>query len=198
MDMTTLNNVKALLVGDTPTDNSQDDILSWLITAVSARADLYCNRGFEKIERVEYHDGGGRYLFLRCPPVSAIASIYGSNTWEWNASALIPASSYQIFTAGMVGYRFGFWPYSVKALKVTYTGGFDPYPEGTPPEGYVPIPSALEQAICSQVVYEYRRRNDLGLRSLTFPNGEIQKVDTGEFLEQVKSVLDRYRVRPGY
>ncbi|RJR45474.1 MAG: hypothetical protein C4567_03200 [Deltaproteobacteria bacterium] len=200
MDLTTLANVKALLQGDTPLGSEADDLLSWLITAVSKRAETLCNREFEKKERVEFHDGGGRYLYPRALPVAGIASIICSDTWNWAAGSQLSESSYAFEAAtGMVLYRGGEWPYGEGAVRVTYTGGFDPFLEegAEPPAGYTPIPEDLQQAVCTQVAYEYRRRNDPGLQAVAFPDGSVQKMDVGEFLSSVKNTLLRYRRRPG-
>jgi hypothetical protein len=200
MNLTTLEKVKALLQGDTPLGPEADDLLGWLITAVSRRADAFCNREFEKKERVEFHDGGGRYIYLRALPVAEIASIKCSDTWDWAATSPLSVISYAFDAAtGMVLYRGGDWPYGEGAIRVTYTGGFDPLPdEGTePPAGYLPVPEDLQQAVCTQVAYEYRRRNDPGLQVVAFPDGSIQKLDVGEFLSAVKNTLLRYRRRPG-
>jgi hypothetical protein len=200
MDLTTLANVKALLQGDTPLGPEADDLLGWLVTAVSRRAEAFCNREFEKKERVEFHDGGGRYLYLRALPVAEIAAIKCSDTWDWPATSPLSLISYAFDeVTGMVLYRGGDWPYGEGAIRVTYTGGFDPLPaEGTvPPEGYVPIREDLQQAVCTQVAYEYRRRNDPGLQAVAFPDGSVQKLDVGEFLSSVKNSLLRYRRRPG-
>jgi hypothetical protein len=88
---------------------------------------------------------------------------------------------------------------------VKSTGGYDPWPsapgEGQEapllPDGYTPIPADLEGAVCLQVVYEWRRRNDAGIRSVSLPDGTINKMDVGEWLEPVEKTLKRYRIRPG-
>ncbi len=195
MDLTTLTRVKALL--EQPEDD-WDGLITELIGAVSQRCASYCNRDFENKSRTEYHDGGGQYLYLKGLPVASIDSIYGSDTWEWDAGNLIPASDYQLLSAGMVAYRYGAWPYGLQALKVTYTGGYDAFFEGdgSPPEGYNPPPDDLEMAARTQAAYDFRRRKDIGLESVSFPDGSIQKVNSGEFLPSVKAVLDRYRIRP--
>jgi hypothetical protein len=192
VNLTTLARMKALL----ETQEAQwDELLDSLIAAVSARASNHCNRSFVKAERVELHNGGGLYLYLRGLPVDSIASIHGSDAWEWDEGTLIPADHYQLFGAGMVAYRFGAWPYGPKALKVTYTGGYDAFSEN-PPQGYNPPPDDLEMAVRTQVAYDFRRRKDIGLESVSFPDGSIQKMSSGEFLRAVKEVLDRYRIRP--
>jgi hypothetical protein len=195
MALTTLTKAKALLE---LTEDDWDGLITELIGAVSQRSASYCNRDFENKSRIEYHDGGGQYLYLKGLPVASITSIYGSDTWEWDAGNLIPAGDYQLLSAGMVAYRYGAWPYGPKALKVTYTGGYDAFieEEGSPPEGYNPPPDDLEMAVRTQVAYDFRRRKDIGLESVSFPDGSIQKVNSGEFLPSVKAVLDRYRIRP--
>lgn len=183
MNLTTLSQVKALLE---LAETDWNGLLEEVIAAVSGRAGAYCNRDFEQKERVEYHDGGGRYLYLKGLPVEEITFINGSDTWEWDEGSLVPADHYQLLNAGMVAYRFGTWPYGPKALKVTYTGG---YPEDA-------VPADLEMAVRTQVAYDFKRRKDIGLESVSFPDGSIQKVSSGEFLSMVKRVLDRYRIRP--
>jgi hypothetical protein len=195
MDLTTLAKVKALLE---LTETDWDALITELVGAVSERCASYCNRDFESKSRVEYHDGNGQYLYLKALPVVSIASVHGSDTWEWGTDNLIPAADYQLMEAGMLAYRYGAWPYGPQALKVTYTGGYDALFEGdgSPPEGYNPPPDDLEMAARTQVAYDFRRRKDIGLESVSFPDGSIQKVNSGEFLPSVKSVLNRYRIRP--
>jgi len=183
MDLTTLAQVKAVLE---LTETDWDALITDLIGAVSKRSASYCNRDFESKSRVEYHDGGGQYLYLKGLPVVALTSVYGSDTWEWGTDNLIPATDYQLLEAGMLAYRYGAWPYGPQALKVTYTGGY----------AVDTIPADLEMAVRSQVAYDFNRRKDIGLESVSFPDGSIQKVNSGEFLPSVKAVLNRYRIRP--
>lgn len=51
----------------------------------------------------------------------------------------------------------------------------------------------IERKLCQQINYEFRRRHDPGLASVTYPNGNINKYDIGEWLDDVKAVLFRYR-----
>ncbi|MBU4449401.1 MAG: phage head-tail connector protein [Proteobacteria bacterium] len=195
MNLTTLAKVKTLLE---LSETDWDGLINELIGAVSERCASYCNRDFENKSRVEYQDGGGRYLYLRgLPVVGSISSIYGSDTWEWSSGDLIDAGEYYLHASGMVGYRYGAWPYGPKALKVTYTRGYFVFDAGPkPPEGYNPPPDGLEMAARTQVAYDFNRRKDVGLESVSFPDGTIQKVSSGEFLPSVKAVLNRYRIRP--
>ncbi len=201
MDLTTLASV-ALLLAEDPAgmDPDKQAQLAAKITEVSVRAAKFCNREFERVERVSYHDGGGRYLFLPELPVQSIAEVLYSVEWDWDGATAYGPSDYALLSpkAGMVGFRWGSWPDGANALRVKSTGGYDPAPANPDnlPEGYVPIPADLEGAICQQVVYEWRRRNDVGIRSVSLPDGTINKMDVGEWLESVEKTLLRHRIRP--
>jgi hypothetical protein len=200
VDLTTLESVARLLaqnLGEMDADTQAQ--LTAKIIEISVRACGYCNRTFQRQERSSYHDGGGRYLYLPELPVQAVTEVLWAPDWDWQAATVYGTSDYSLLSGGMVGFRWGLWPWGDKSIRVKSTGGYDPAPveDEEPPEGYTPIPSDLEGAICQQVVYEYRRRNDPGINSVSLPDGAINKMQVGEWLESVESTLRRYRVRPG-
>jgi hypothetical protein len=59
--------------------------------------------------------------------------------------------------------------------------------------GRATIPSACEWPMMKQISFEYRRRKDPGLSSVTFPDGTIQKYNDGELLRDFREVLNRHR-----
>jgi len=208
VNLTTLESVIRLLaVASDEMDADTQAQLEAKVAEVSARVASFCNRTFQREERISYHDGGGRYLYLNEPPVQEIAEVLYSYSWEWDSATSYGPSDYALVNpkAGMVGFKWGLWPEGPKALQVKATGGYDPFPpapeegqEAPPlPDGYTPIPADLEGAVCQQVVYEWRRRNDVGIRSVSLPDGTINKMDVGEWLESVEKTLKRYRIRPG-
>ncbi len=205
MNLTTLDNVlqyMGMVVADA--DDTMQAQIQAKIAEVSARAEKYCNREFEKLERTEYHDGGGKFLFLRCRPVQSLTSVRWSLFWDFsdggnNLDILIGLSgaNFTPITGQAILYGGIDWYPGQKTIRVVYIAGWDPPPAdpNSPPAGYTPIPSDMEEAICQQVVYEWRRRNDLGLRSVSQPDGTINKMDVGEWLEGVLPTMNRYRNR---
>lgn len=53
--------------------------------------------------------------------------------------------------------------------------------------------SALKRPLMKQCAYEFNRRNDLGLVSVTAPDGTLSKMEVAEWLSDVKAALDRYK-----
>jgi hypothetical protein len=202
MDLTTLASVAQLLEMEVATmDSVVEAQLRAKIGEVSERAAHFCNRGFERAERVSYHNGGGRYLYLPEVPVQSITEVLYSLIWDWTNATTYTDNDYALLSAGsgMLGFRWGLWPPGPKSLRVKSVGGYDPAPAdpNNPPPGYVAIPADLEGAICQQVVYEWRRRNDPGLSSVSLPDGTINKIQIDEWLKAVEQTLLRYRIRPG-
>ncbi len=54
-------------------------------------------------------------------------------------------------------------------------------------------PLDLVRACLMQCAYYYRRRNELGLSSVSFKDANVQVYENGEFLKDVQRKIDRYR-----
>jgi hypothetical protein len=55
------------------------------------------------------------------------------------------------------------------------------------------LPAALKRPLMKQCAYEFNRRNDLGLVSVTAPDGTLSKMEVAEWLSDVKTALDRHK-----
>lgn len=55
------------------------------------------------------------------------------------------------------------------------------------------VPKSINDAIAKQVAYEFRRRKDTGLSSVSFPDGSVNKFDTGEWIKGVEQTLNGAR-----
>lgn len=195
MDLTTIADVKDFLASYEITwDDNFDSLIGALISAISMQFDPYCNREFELKERTEYHHGGGRYLFVKCPPITEVDSIKGDDLLAWGTGTDITDFVITNVNAGMIANIYGVWDYGQDAIKITYTGGLAYMSEDDVP---VPIvPADLKMAATMQVAYAFKRRKDIGLENVSFPDGSIQKMAKDLlFLSEVKAILKHYRLK---
>jgi hypothetical protein len=80
------------------------------------------------------------------------------------------------------------WYEGYKMIQVTYTAGY------TCLSGNITLPADLRLAALKQIAYDFSRytRKDLGVDSVTYPDGSISRTQSG-LLDEVKQVLDQYR-----
>jgi hypothetical protein len=136
-----------------------------------------------------YLDGGTGILFV--PHLNI------SNVTIWEDDSEVDADDYAVYSSrGKIRKKksesgFNAWAMSGSAepgqfmegeliIKVQYDGG------------YTTLPRALKRKLIRQVAYEFRRRKDLGLMSVTYPDGTINKFEIGEWLPDVEQVLHRF------
>jgi hypothetical protein len=105
-------------------DTTEDNVITDLINEVSWSFNRECNRLFLQRSVTEYFDGGGRVLWLRNPPVTAV-SIYQDSERSFAADTEIDDSDYDVDpTNGRVELIAGIFLSGQRIVKATYTGGY--------------------------------------------------------------------------
>ena len=161
------------------TITEHDSKLSGLIEDVIAEAEGYMDAKVNSVSAEEVLlDGGVAVLFL--PHLNI------SNVTIWEDGSLVDSGEYSVYAErGKIKgkFRVDDWQFmpGAQIIKVRYDGG------------YTDLPRDLKRAIIKQIVYSFRRRKDLGLMSVTYPDGSINKMSIDEWLPDVEQVLNRYR-----
>lgn len=183
-DLTTLGDVKAWLqTGQATFPDTDDALLTRLITAASQFIQKWLNRNIALADWYEVRDGtGGQRLTFSNFPVTAVMSL------SIDGLAIPPASSNGGFGAGYVfsptelvlrGYVFTARPQNV---EIVYTAG------------YPVIPPEIAQACTDLVCLRYRERTRIGEVSRAIGGSETVNYSQRDMSEHVKLLLSQYRL----
>jgi len=158
-------------------DTSHDLLVAAVISGVLDSADEYMGVRYSDAAGVEDHfDGGVEMLFLRHVNVRNL-TLYVDGDEQ-------ATDTYDLYSeTGKIKKRCGAWQKGNRIIRVTYDGGWS---EDA-------LPSSLRMKLVKQVGWEFRRRKDPGLQSVTFPDGSVNKFDLGEWLADVEVELNRRR-----
>lgn len=184
MGLVTLEKVKAALELATA-ETKFDTVLTDMIADVSEEAMSYMELRFDEItDYTEYFDGGGAILHLKYANVSSL-ELWADTDNFFESTDLIPTTEYEIYSKrGLLKLKDkARFAAGLNSVKVKYDGGYK----------VADLPADLRRAILRQITYAFRRRNDPGLSSVTFPDGSVSKYDMGQWLPEVEATLDRYR-----
>jgi len=165
-------------IANTDFDDLLEDII---IPTICADAESFMGLKYTAVtSHIEYLDGGMSQLFLEYANVSNL-SLYVDVNRIW--TEVYDSDYYSLYAErGKVKKNCGTFPSGNKIIKAVYDGG---YAEDS-------LPADLQGKILKQIAYELRRRKDLGMSAVTYPDGTINKIAIGEWLLDVEKVLQRY------
>lgn len=191
MNFATLEEVKSMF--DPPlTDNTYDAAIQIYMDGIGAEFDAYCNRPFEQGEHTEILDGGLDDVFVRATPVDIIVALWCDSEQIFGDEDQKVEDEDYVLADAETGRIYGpFYGWKKHEIKVQYVGGYAP-PED--PDDEPAVPADLKLAFLRQVIHDFKRRKDVGLRNITFKDGSISKTTTSMLLPVVTEVLDRYRI----
>lgn len=188
LDLCELNEIKQYLEGMTNVDK-YDFILSSIISWVSKRFETYCNRVWDNNEAAditEYFSGEDKTTFVvvRRIPIASVTSLYDDTERLYAAASLIAAADYTfIAEQGIVQLDGSNFSKGINNIKVVYKGGYT----------VATIPGDLKLACVMQTAFTFKRRDQIGLSSLSGQGGSVSVYQPMELLPEVRAILNGYR-----
>lgn len=175
-----------------------DTLLNRLIASLESMFDGYIAPRrliVPSADVIEYHSGRGPFLQLNRYPIVSITSIKEALDYDFTAAdALVADTDYRIVNDGRNGIClriYSDWAGAPDSIQVIYKGGYCAAGV-TPGAGETALPDELREAAIEQATFFFKRRDDLGLSSVSFQGGAIQKFAAMDLLPIVKRVLDNY------
>lgn len=168
-----------------------DSLLDLLIRSNSKRVETYLNRDLKKESRTKYFNAGRTKYSLSAYPIDTSGTTTTALSVYDGSSLLTVNSDYYVWDAeGVIEFYTAPVYCEPRQIKIIWTGG---YTEAITGEKLLSVPDDLRFACLLQTAYVFRRRNELGLQSISLADGSINSVSSGEFIPQVKGILKSYR-----
>jgi uncharacterized phiE125 gp8 family phage protein len=176
MDLTTLTNAKQWLGISSDTD---DDLLSRLITAASSGIETYLSRRLGSQDYAEIRDGhGGQVMTFRESPATAVAGVVVNGvSLPLAPDTATPGYRFTRTRIILQGHRF---TPGYGNVTLNYTAGYEV------------IPFDLEQACIELISWRYNERQHIGVSAKSLEGASVT-YSVQDLPPDVKTVLDRYR-----
>lgn len=195
IQLCSLAEIKAFLEIETAT-TTFDALLNSMIKYVSDRIQTFINRNLRKEQRTEYFNAGKRKYYLSAYPVdtsSTITVVLDDTTETINDDYFIWADE------GLMEFDWKTSYIEPKQLYITYTGGYASSTvsiSGSVEDILLAVPDGLKYACVLQTAFMFRRRKDIGLSSISMPDGSINTMLAADLLPEVKNILKSMRKAP--
>lgn len=186
LKLATLDEVKSF-IGGMETVDKHDALLNNLIGYVSRRFEKECDREFEYSASItETLDGDGwkDTIFVRRPPITSVATIHDDTERSFGSDTLIASTDYIVKTNFIQldsGQRFG---NGVGNIQVVYAGGYT----------IKTLPDDLKFACVMQTVFLYKRKETMGVLSISGAGGSISQNAPMKLLPEVEEAIQPYRI----
>lgn len=178
-----------------------DTILTAIVAGVTGLFEAYCNRKFivPAAAVTEYLAGGCNLIQLEYYPIVSITTLkecVGGDFDFTNADALVADTDYRIIAGGKTGIiqrMYIDWPEGLDTVQAVYRGGYTAA-GSTPGTGETAIPADLKEVAILAACILFKRRDDIGLASISAMGGSVSVFAELGFPPIVKSTLDaKYR-----
>lgn len=188
--LTQLTTVKARL-NILPTDPQYDDLLTFVIQAVSARFDQECNRALARTAGfIQEFNGAETEVRAACYPVESVErfDLKTNETQGWVEQTDV---SYLIRRQCVLSLAAPLGQAQAQA-RVVYTGGYV-LPGDFAGAGQSELPIELEQAAIEQVAFWFQNRDWVGVQRHWPPGGDYLQLADADLVPSVRAVIERYR-----
>jgi len=181
--------------------NEYDDMISRIILGVESKFDSETGRRLVAPAEAaaEYYTGCGAYLQLTSYPVVEIVSVKESYSYDFdNEVALTANDHYRSVKGGKNGvlFRVGSrWLGIEDGIEIVHRSGYCAA-DAIPGANEHALPDDLREAAIEQACFIFKRRDDIGLASVGFEGGSMQKFSAMNLLPFVKDVLNNYERPP--
>ncbi len=192
MNLCTLTSLKSRLAIDADLTD-YDDLLSAVISGVSARLQSHCNREFERSETASEEFGGDETEIRVSRYPIELVTYFESKDGErlgWQ-TASVSEESY-VIRRGCVISLYSPIATTRSQCRVHYIGGYV-LPGTEAEEGQTALPEDIRLAAEEQCAHWWQHRDRLGISSLSVQGGAVQSFAQTDLLPSVKGTLQKYQ-----
>jgi hypothetical protein len=174
-----------------------DTVITRIITSIEGIFNTETRRTLIVTEEdvTDYFTPKGNYIQLERYPVVNITSIKYATDYDFAiADAMVVDEDYRLMKQGKNGIIY--FPYGIAgppdSLQIIHRGGFCSAGQ-SPGVGEFAMDSGLRELAIQQSSFIFKRKDDIGLSSVSSQGGSISKFSDMELLPMVKVILDDYR-----
>lgn len=173
-------------------DSVDDALLTRLLAAFTAHAELLCNRQFDRSATATFRfDGDATEILVDRYPIESVTTLAlrpaGESSWTTQTGVAYRLNE----AAGILSLVDGAMGTARDDARVTFVGGYV-LPGATVGSGQTALPKDIEHAALEQCAHWYRNRDRLGLSSVS-GDGSVSLPPNLHLLTSVEEMLKPHR-----